>query len=357
MIQAAVVGGSGYTGVELLRLLFLHPQIQVKTVTSRAEAGKPLIEHYPHFIGQPGAQAINFSEPIISNLKAHDLVFFATPNGTAMTMAQELLDAGVKIIDLAADFRFKTQELWHKWYQLEHLAPNLLTDAVYGLADLAGDAISQARLVANPGCFPTAVQLGLKPLVDAGMINMHNSVIADCKSGISGAGRSSQVIHSYSEVEDNFQAYNVNGHRHWPEIKAGLMSSARVPEEAFDFTFVPHLLPMTRGILATIYFTVTDEFLETNHDPVGAIKAHLIATYKHSPFVWVLPGSQQPLTKSVRGSNMCHINVFRAASGQFVLVSVIDNLVKGAAGQAVQNCNLMFALPESMGLMSPGLTP
>ena len=353
MIDVAVVGGSGYTGVELIRLLLNHPKVNLKSVTSRSENGRPLTSYFPSFIGHPQAESLVFSLPELELLTKHDLVFFATPNGTAMKLVPGLLAAGVKVIDLAADFRLKDAQEWSEWYGIDHAAPELLAEAVYGLADLYPEAVTGSNLVANPGCFPTAVQLVLKPLIECGLINTESSIIADCKSGVSGAGRSGKVGHSFAEVAENFQAYGVEGHRHWPEIHQGLGGSNRVK----DFTFIPHLVPMSRGIFATIYADFSTSHSQNAAQAVIAARQVLKETYTNSPFVFLLHEGEVPQTKSVRCSNKCYINVFQAASGKLVLTAAIDNLVKGAAGQAVQNMNLMLGFPTEEGIQSLGITP
>lgn len=343
MIKVGIVGGTGYTGVELLRLLVGHPEVELTVITSRGEKGVAVSQMFPNL-----RQRIDlaFVEPQDALLKHCDVVFFATPNGTAMQSARTLLDAGVKIIDLAADFRLQQVEEWQKWYGLPHACPELLTEAVYGLPEVNRAAIAQARLVANPGCYPTAVQLGFLPLLEAGLIN-HQALIADVKSGVSGAGRKAELHILFSEAADNFKAYGVAGHRHLPEIRQGLSA---VAGEAVQLTFVPHLTPMIRGIHATLYATLTNPEVE--------LQALFEQRYGNEPFVDVLPRNTHPETRSVRGANHCRLAVHRPQHGNTVVVlSVIDNLVKGAAGQAVQNMNLMCHLPETMGLAGIGLMP
>jgi N-acetyl-gamma-glutamyl-phosphate reductase len=343
MINVGIIGGTGYTGVELLRLLLGHPQVQIQAVTSRGEAGTPVAEMFPNLRKR---LALNFTEPTLENLAHCQLVFFATPNGTAMKMAEELLQSGIKIIDLAADFRIKDAELWTQWYAMEHSCPHLLAEAVYGLPEMNRAAIAQARLVANPGCYPTAVQLGLMPLLEAELIQVDN-LIADVKSGVSGAGRKANVGMLMGEVGESFKAYSVTGHRHLPEIIQGLNRFAKVP---VHLTFVPHLVPMIRGIHATLYSSLYNKDVD--------LQALYANRYRHEPFVDVLPPGSHPETRSVRGVNTCQIAVHRPQNGNTVVVlSVIDNLVKGAAGQAVQNMNIMFGLPETTGLEGVGLLP
>jgi len=342
MLKVGIVGGTGYTGVELLRLLVKHPHVTVEIVTSRAEAGTPVSQLYPNLRGHLD---LNFSEPNVEVLSACDLVFFATPNGTAMKMVPQLLDAGVRVIDLAADFRISDVEEWQKWYGMTHACPALLKEAVYGLPEVNREAVKQARLVANPGCYPTAVTLGFLPLVEAGVIEVEQ-LIADAKSGVSGAGRGASVGMLMGECGESFKAYGIPGHRHLPEIKQGLTRAAGKP---VGLTFVPHLLPMIRGIETTLYGQLKEEI---------DLQVLFEARYKDEPFVDVMPAGSHPETRSVRGVNSCRIAVFRPQDGNTVVVSsVIDNLVKGAAGQAVQNMNLMFGLDERSGLDSVALLP
>lgn len=343
MIRAGIVGGTGYTGVELLRLLALHPEVTIASVTSRGDAGKAVADVYPNLRGFVGN---TFVEPQPEHLADCDVVFFATPNGTAMRMAPELLDRGIRIIDLAADFRLKDPEVWAHWYGEPHSCPELLGKAVYGLPEVHREAIRQANLVACPGCYPTSVQLGLLPLLEAGLIN-HDRVIADVKSGVSGAGRKAEIPILMSETGESLKAYSVKGHRHWPEIRQGLELVAGKP---VGLTFVPHLIPMIRGIHATLYTELKADSAD--------LQSVFENRYRDEPFVDVLPAGAHPDTRNVRGVNRCQIAVHRPMDGGTVVVlSVIDNLVKGAAGQAVQNMNLMFGLDEQAGLTAIGLYP
>jgi N-acetyl-gamma-glutamyl-phosphate reductase len=342
MIKIGIVGGTGYTGVELLRLLATHPQADIVAITSRAEAGRPVADLYPNLRGHVD---LAFSEPDAGVLSGCDLVFFATPNGTAMKMVPKLLEAGVKVIDLAADFRIEDAQLWSQWYGMEHACPDLLTEAVYGLPELNREKIAGARLVANPGCYPTASALGFLPLVENGLVDV-SSLVADCKSGVSGAGRGANAAMLMGEVGESFKAYGVPGHRHLPEIRQTL---GWVSDKDIGLTFVPHLLPMIRGIHATLYARMTGE---------ADLQALFEARYADEPFVDVLPAGAHPETRSVRGVNQCRIAVHRPQDGDTVVVlSVIDNLTKGAAGQAVQNMNIMFGLDESAGLGQVALLP
>jgi len=343
MINAGIVGGTGYTGVELLRLLSSHQQVKIKAITSRAEAGKPIPEMFPNLRGHV---EISFSEPDLKVLSECDVVFFATPNGVAMTMAPELLDAGVRVIDLAADFRLKDVDEWQKWYGMEHACPDLVARAVYGLPEVNRDSIKQAELVANPGCYPTAVQLGFLPLIENYLVES-NTLIADCKSGVSGAGRGANVGTLFCEAGDSFKAYAVAGHRHLPEITQGL---TEMSDDIISLTFLPHLTPMIRGIHATLYARAKGD--------IADLQSLYESRYEHEPFVDVMPAGSHPDTRSVRAVNMCRIAVHKSTRDNMIIVlSVIDNLVKGAAGQAVQNMNLMFGLSETEGLSQPAVLP
>lgn len=342
-ISVGVVGGTGYTGVELLRLLCQHPEVRLHVITSRSEAGQRVADAYPNLRGHLD---IAFSAPDIGELCQCDVVFFATPNGIAMDSAPTLVEAGVKVIDLAADFRLKNPAAWQQWYGMPHKCPDLLAEAVYGLPEVNREQIRKARVVANPGCYPTAVQLGFLPLVEQGLVDTRR-LVADAKSGVSGAGRHARVDVLFSEAADSFKAYGVPGHRHLPEISQGLAAAAGGP---VGLTFVPHLVPMIRGIHATLYATLKD--------PHGDLQALYEKRYAAEPFVDVLPAGAHPETRSVRGANLCRIAVHRPQDGDTVVVlSVIDNLVKGAAGQAVQNMNLLFGLPETTGLSQVALLP
>jgi N-acetyl-gamma-glutamyl-phosphate reductase len=343
MIKIGIIGGTGYTGVELLRLLAVHPQTKLSVITSRGEAGKKVAELFPNLRGYVD---LAFSEPDAKALAACDVVFSATPNGVAMGHARELLAGGTRLIDLAADFRLKDPAVWEKWYGMPHACPELLAEAVYGLPEVNREKIKKARLIANPGCYPTAVQLGFLPLLEKGLVDPA-FLVADCKSGVSGAGRKAEVHTLFSESADSFKAYAVPGHRHWPEIRQGLDAMAGT---AVGLTFVPHLTPMIRGIHATLYARLEDTGVD--------LQALYEDRYAGEPFVDVLPPKSHPDTRSVRAANTCRIAVHRPQGGDVVVVlAVIDNLVKGAAGQAVQNMNLMFGLDEKLGLDAPAVLP
>ncbi len=347
MIRAGIVGGTGYTGVELLRILALHPDVAVTVVTSRTDAGIRVDALYPNLRGVCDAV---FSLPELDTLASCDVVFFATPNGTAMLMAEQLLAKGVKVIDLSADFRLHSAAQWRHWYGMEHACPDLIAEAVYGLPEMNREAIKQARLVACPGCYPTAVQLGFLPLLEDELIDA-GRLIADVKSGVSGAGRKAELATLMSETGESFKAYAVSGHRHLPEIIQGLSSLAGMP---VALTFVPHLTPMIRGIHATLYGE-----LEPNVDiSIDKIQALYEQRYADEPFVDVLPQGSHPDTRNVRGSNNCQIAVYEPMGERTIVVlSVIDNLVKGASGQAVQAMNLMFGCAETAGLNIVALYP
>lgn len=342
MVKVGIVGGTGYTGVELLRLLARHPSVELKTITSRKEAGTRVDAMFPSLRGHVD---LPFSDPADGALKACDVVFFATPNGVAMNDAQALVDAGVRLVDLAADFRIRDIAEWEKWYRMTHAAPKLVAEAVYGLPEVNRAAIQKARVVANPGCYPTAVQLGFLPLVEAGVVDTDH-LIASAASGVSGAGRKAEMHILFSEASDNFSAYGVGGHRHLPEIRQGL---ARAAGREVGLVFVPHLTPMIRGINATLFARVKAE---------GDFQRLYEERFANEPFVDVLPPGSHPDTRSVRGANLCRIAVHRPQGGDtLVILSVIDNLVKGAAGQAVQNMNIMFGLDEGAGLGVVPLVP
>ncbi len=345
MKKIGIVGATGYTGVELLRLLANHPSVEISFVTSRSNVGLRVDAMFPNL---RGFIDLEFSDPSSDALAECDLVFFATPNGVAMKHVPALLKAGTKVIDLAADFRIKDLSVWSQYYGMEHACPDLVVEAVYGLPEINREQIKNTHLVANPGCYPTAVTLGLLPLVESGLIDL-NGIIADTKSGISGAGRGANVATLLSEAGESFKAYGVGTHRHQPEIAQTL--SLLADGEAIDLTFVPHLLPIIRGIHATLY---ADETSKEAPD----LQAVFETRYKDEPFVDVLPAGSHPETRFVKSSNMCRIAVHRPKdSSKLVILSVIDNLVKGAAGQAIQNMNLMLGIEETTALMNPALLP
>lgn len=341
--RVGLVGATGYTGVELLRLLVGHPHNEVVAVTSRGERGRAVADLFPSLRGH---LTLDFCDPEDPLLTTCDIVFFATPNGVAMGSAAPLLDQGVRIVDLSADFRLQDAAEWAQWYGQPHTAGELLKDAVYGLPELHRTRIATARLVANPGCYPTAVQLGFAPLLEQGVVEA-SGLIADTKSGVSGAGRGASVTTLFGEAADSLKAYGVNGHRHHPEIVQGLQ---QLSSEPVRLTFVPHLTPMIRGIHATLYAKVKNAGID--------LQALFEQRYAGEPFVDVMPSGSHPDTRSVRGANVCRVAVHRPQHGDTVVVlAVEDNLVKGAAGQAIQNMNIMLGLDETSGLTQPALMP
>ncbi len=343
MIKVGIVGGTGYTGVELLRILANHPQVELRVITSRSDEGTPVADMFPNL---RGFVDLKFTVPDIERLAECDVVFYATPHGVAIDGAGPLLDAGVRVIDLGADFRIKDVAEWEKWYEMSHNRADLVAQAVYGLPEVNRAAIKDARLVACPGCYPTAVQLGFMPLIENDLVD-RTRLIADAKSGVSGAGRKASVGTLLAECSESMKAYAVPGHRHLPEIKQGLAAMAG---ESVGLTFVPHLTPMIRGIHATLYAELKAD--------VADLQALYEQRYANECFVDVMPAGSHPETRSVKGANHCRIAVHRPQGGNTVVVlSVIDNLVKGASGQAVQNMNIMFGLEERMGLNLVGLLP
>lgn len=343
MIKVGIVGGTGYTGVELLRLLASHDEAQVVAITSRGENGRRVDDLFPNLRGH---YDLAFSDPDIETLSACDVVFFATPHNVAMRMAPDLLAAGCRVIDLSADYRLRDHERWSQWYGEPHASPETLAEAVYGLPEFNRDEVAKARLVACPGCYPTAIQLGFMPLLKAGLVDADH-LIASAASAVSGAGRQAKVGNLLPEVSDSFKAYGVSGHRHLPELEQGLGDIAGAP---VHMTFVPHMLPMIRGIHATLFARLSE--------PTTDVQALFENFYANEPFVDVLPAGQYPQTRTVRGANRCQIAV-EVPQGRdtVVVMATEDNLVKGASGQAVQNMNILFGLPETMGLLQLGLLP
>lgn len=347
MIKVGIVGGTGYTGVELLRLLAAHPQVELTAITSRKEDGLPVADMYPSLRGHV---SLAFSAPEKANLKDCDVVFFATPHGVAMAQTPELLAAGVKVIDLAADFRIKDVAQFEKWYGIPHSCPDVLEEAVYGLPEVNREAIRKARVIGLPGCYPTSMQLGYAPLLAQGkpLVN-EGALIADCKSGVSGAGRKAEVHTLLAEAADNFKAYGVKGHRHLPETTQGLQTIAG---RKIGLTFVPHLVPMIRGIHSTLYATILPEAREIDFQAL--YEKH----FEGETFVDVMPPGSHPETRSVRASNKLRMAVHRPEGGDLLVILVVeDNLVKGAAGQGVQCMNIMFGLDEGTGLMQVPVMP
>lgn len=349
MISVGIVGGTGYTGVELLRLLLRHPQARVDVLTSRTEAGKRVADMFPSLRGHT---ELEFSDLDLDRLKQCDVVFFATPHGVAMQHAQELIDSDTKVIDLAADFRLQNLAEFEKWYGMQHSCPTVLTESVYGLTELNREKIKNARVIGNPGCYPTTIQLGLAPLLknDTTLINTQN-IIIDAKSGVSGAGRKASLGMIYSENADNFKAYGVAGHRHHPEIVEALENISGQKGQFNQILFVPHLVPMIRGMLSTIYVDLTAQGQKLD------IQALYEDFYKNERFVDVMPVNSSPETRSVRGANELRIALYRLQENKLIILVAQDNLVKGAAGQAIQNMNLMFNFDEAAGLEGIGLLP
>ncbi len=348
IIKVGVVGGTGYTGVELLRILALHPNAKVTIITSRKEAGTRLDAMFPSLRGRCD---LVFSDTVTADLTQCDVVFYATPHGVAMADAPKLTAAGVKIIDLAADFRFKDLAVFEQWYKLPHTCPDLAAKAAYGLVELNRDAIRSAQVVGNPGCYPTTMQLGFYPLLKAGIVDTGH-LIADCASGVSGAGKKAEMDYLFTEAGDNFKAYGVSGHRHHPETQARLQE---MTTDKVSLIFTPHLTPMIRGMHSTLYATLTGKGLSMTNDELQSL---FVDSYKDEAFVDVMPFASTPDTRSTRGSNMLRIALHRPHNGDTVVVLVVqDNLVKGSAGAAVQCMNLMFGLPETAGLLTMPLTP
>ena len=345
-IKVGIVGGTGYTGVELLRLLALHPLVELAVITSRGDAGMPVADMFPSLRGYVD---LTFTDPANANLSSCDVVFFATPHGVAMSQAKTLLKAGVKVIDLAADFRLQDTAVFEQWYKMPHSCADVLKDAVYGIPELNRAQVKNANVIGNPGCYPTTILLGVAPLLEQGLIDLSVPIIADAKSGVSGAGRKAEVATLFAEASDNMKAYGVAGHRHHPEIHAQLTQLAGEP---LQFIFVPHLVPMIRGMLSTIYVKLSAK--------ANAIDIQTLyeKRYANEPFVDVLPAGKLPETRSVRGANQLCIALHKQAdTGYLTIVVVQDNLVKGAAGQAVQNMNIMFGFAENASLQVVPLLP
>jgi N-acetyl-gamma-glutamyl-phosphate reductase len=347
VIKAGIIGATGYTGVELLRLLALHPEVELAVVTSRELAGTAVASRYPNLRGHVD---LNYSSPDIQALADCDVVFYATPHAVAMNTAAELLATGTRIIDLSADFRIKDIALWEQWYRTDHACPELVEEAVYGLPEVNREAIAGARLIAVPGCYPTAVQLGFLPLLEQGLVDC-SRLIADAKSGVSGAGRKAAEAYLLTETTESIKAYGVAGHRHLPEISQGL---SRAAGEAVKLTFIPHLTPMIRGILATLYAPVKSGTQVT----AARLQSIFEDRYANEPFVDVLPAGELPATRDVKGSNNCEISVaYNEETDTVIVIAAEDNLVKGASGQAIQNMNIMFGFDERAGLNVVALMP
>lgn len=352
MISAGIVGGTGYTGVELIRLLSVHPEVELTYLTSRSEAGKAVTQLFPSL---QEISDLTFSDLDLRRLQDCDVVFFATPHGVAMQYAQALLDSGTKIIDLAADFRLQSVGDFEHWYGQTHLCPELVSQAVYGLCEINREKVASAKIVANPGCYPTTAILGLKPVIDQqnkmDRALVDSRIVIDAKSGVSGAGRQAKLALNFSEISENFSAYGVSGHRHLPEIQQGVdrLLGSRF---AHKIRFVPHLVPMIRGMFTTVHLSLS----ETGKDLDW--QAIFEATYANEPFIQVLKAGNLPDTRSVRGSNLLKIAVHQdKAQAELTILVVQDNLLKGASGQAVQNLNCLFGLAETTGLLAAPLFP
>ena len=341
--SVGIINVTGYAGVELARLLSRHPSVELVSVSGRSAAGKKLGEVFPHMA--------SVDLTITAELGEVDFAFSALPHKESLDVVKALVSGGVKVVDISADFRLKDPALYQEWYGFSHTAPELLAETVYGLPEIYRKDIAKARLVANPGCYPTSAILALAPAIKAGLIGSH--VIIDSKSGLSGSGRTLNLSSHYAEANEDVAAYALEGHRHLPEIEqevARFMHGAKPV-----VTFVPHLVPMTRGILSTIYAHLSGR-LEASKDGIAELKTLFQDFYKDEPFVRISPAP--PHSKDTTGSNMCLIYpTIDIRSGRVIIISAIDNLVKGAAGQAIQNMNIMLGFPETTGLEAAALYP
>lgn len=347
MIKIGIIGATGYTGVELLRLLATRSDVEITVVTSRELAGVAVHSHFPNL---RGFVDLEFSAPDSAVLGQCDVVFYATPHAVAMNTVKDLLAQGVKVVDLSADFRIQNIPLWEQWYKTKHVCPEIVPDAVYGLPEINREKIKGAQLIAAPGCYPTAIQLGFLPLLENSLIET-DRLIADAKSGVSGAGRKAVEDFLLCEATESIKAYAVGGHRHHPEICERLNHHSK---SEIKLTFIPHLTPMVRGILATLYAPVKSDVKVT----VEQLQEIFEQRYSDEPFVDVLPQGELPATRNVKGSNKCQIAVSYAKDTHTVVVlSAIDNLVKGASGQAIHNMNIMLGLDETVGLQNIALLP
>lgn len=352
-IKVGIVGGTGYTGVELIRLLSQHPQAEVTMLTSRSEAGRRVDDMFPSLRGVTDLQFSDLDEAALANC---DVVFFATPHGVAMKHAKFLTEHQTKVIDLAADFRLQNLDDFKQWYDLEHECPDLLKQSVYGLPEVNREKVAQANIIGNPGCYPTTAILGLKPLIEAqnrqGKPLIEPWIIIDAKSGVSGAGRQAKMNLLFSETSDSFSAYGVAGHRHSPEIEQGIHQLLGESIQQHDIRFVPHLVPMIRGMFSTIHLRLTDAGKQLD------LQALYEQAYQNEYFVDVMPAGKYPDTRSVRGSNRLRIAIQTLKHSPIATILVVqDNLVKGAAGQAVQNMNILFGLEETDGLTLVPVVP
>ncbi|GFN21887.1 N-acetyl-gamma-glutamyl-phosphate reductase [Thermanaeromonas sp. C210] len=346
LVKVAVIGATGYTGAELVRLLARHPHVELAALTSHSFAGQNMDRVYPSLRGFTRA-ACEDLDPVEALSRA-EVVFLALPHGHAVVVAEEAEKRGVRVIDLGADLRFRDARVYEEWYGLKHPNPALSARAVYGLPEIYGREIAGARVVANPGCYPTSAILALAPLLKSGYAEI-GSIIIDAKSGVSGAGRKAQLTSLFVECNENVHPYGVAAHRHTPEIEQEL---SRLAGEAVRISFTPHLLPMSRGILCTVYVNLKEGVEEEE------LRRLYEEFYREAPFVHLLPRDQWPHTRWVYGSNLCHLNLkVDRRTRRVIIASAIDNLTKGASGQAVQNLNLMFGWPETTGLEHPGLCP
>ncbi|MFN3629143.1 MAG: N-acetyl-gamma-glutamyl-phosphate reductase [Casimicrobiaceae bacterium] len=351
-IKAGIVGGTGYTGVELIRMLSTHPSVKLTRITSRKEAGTRLDQMFPSLRGRC---ELAFSDTATADFTDCDVVFYATPHGVAMADAERLIAKGIRIIDLAADFRYRDHTIFERVYKMPHACPELNQEAAYGLVELNRNQIARARIVGNPGCYPTTMQLGFAPLLRAGIVDAQH-LIANCASGVSGAGKKAEVDYLLCEAGDNFKAYNVSGHRHHSETVARL---AEIADGPVGLIFAPHLAPMIRGMHSTLYARLNEKGRAMSNE---AIQMLFETAYRSEPFIDVMPWGSYPETRSTRGSNLLRIALHRPPGlegpGDTVMVLVAqDNLVKGAAGAAIQSMNVMFGLPETEGLMQLPLSP
>lgn len=346
MVKVGILAGTAYSGIELVRILNRHPNAEIVSVTGRSSAGKTLNEVFPHL----SPIDLTITEELEGSI---DVVFSALPHAASAERLSPLVESGVKAVDISADFRLKDPKEYQHWYGVTHPYPQYLEEAVYGLPELRRDSISSARLVGNPGCYPTASILGLAPAVKAGIVEL--DIIVDAKSGVSGAGQKTTRDYMYSEVNENLKAYGLGGHRHMPEITQELGALAG-PDQDLRMTFVPHLVPMTRGILATCYATLKEDVVGSGEAVANAVREVYHDFYRDESFVEVT--DSPPMTKQTLGNNRCLVHpVVDPRANRLIVISCIDNLVKGAAGQAVQNMNLMFGLPEDEGLKELALYP
>lgn len=345
-IKVGIIGVTGYTGGELLRLLLTHPFVDIKKAASRSNAGNDVTQVHPQLsklitLVEDDIESENFAEDL-------DAVFLALPHGKSAPLVKKFKEIGVKAIDLGADFRLKNVAEYKDWYELDHECPELLAESVYGLPEIYREKIKKSNIVANPGCYPTSVILGLAPLLKKKIINPQE-IIIDSKSGVSGAGKTLTQQSHYPDMNENLLAYKVGTHRHTPEIEQelSLLGGTKI-----RVSFTPHLIPMNRGILSTIYAQGDNSLTNTDLEKI------YLEYYQNSPFIRIRDKNNLPQTKWVLGSNYCDIApIFDPRTGKIIIISAIDNLVKGASGQAIQNMNLMFGLEETTGLLFPGMYP